>query len=933
MATIDNMRERLRPFGITFEKSLEDLIKGIRAANNDQEKLSSFLEQSIQECKTELKSADSDLKSTAVLKLAYLEMYGFDMSWCSFSILEVMASQKFQHKRIGYLAAIQILQRQNNDDALMLMTNQLKKDLNSVQYTETSLAISGIAAVVSKDLALDICDDLAKMLTHSKPLIRKKAVLAMYKIFLKNPNALRMYYDRIVDKLEDTDASVVSATVNVICELAHMNPSNYIDLAPRLYAMLKSSSNNWMIIRLLKLFSSLSLTEPRLKNKILPEIKDLMTSTKALSLTYECINSILNGNMLTADDIDTARLIVEKLLIFFESKDQNLKYVGLLAFIKTCKIHQNLIKQHSKIILTSIYDNDITIRETSLEIVNSLVGEHNIVAIVTRLTVQLLPYKEQQEHLDEINKRISEIDEDDADAENYQIGTSQQPIVVSEKYKYLLINKIIEICSMNNYENIPNFKWYLRVLDDLLKLNRDSKISNVDKMISEQLVDISIRVPSIRPELVKLCLELCGIPEKPEEEVMMFKNGLSNCIWIIGEYYDVYIQGDLESDSDSDTVSDNDVEQKYSALEIIEHIVKQKSLERLGFLNFDKTITTYIQSVAKIFSKFCISYGESEWSNSQFEFTKTLSIKIINWLANFENSPNFEIQERALSFIEILKLVEETLESEIESLKNSGEDTTSPPMFLTKGYNQLFSLTGIKPVSVTTQQKVAAPVDLNLEETLNQQAMFDFHNLYTRLKSEDLYVDFEEEEAEEKNDADYNAEGQISMENMPNTENTNKSNANDVDKAAVKQKDTHEDDPFYISVINDALDNSRIKSDDTDKKKKHKKPLKQKKYKKETILDLEDVDNDEAAFKKDDHVLKQSQFNADSLRLAAISLNNSEDTGTSESFPNEYQVNEGDAADFEGPKFDGIKIEASTIQPQIKKKPKKKVKRKVAVIE
>lgn len=933
MATIDNMRERLRPFGITFEKSLEDLIKGIRAANNDQEKLSSFLEQSIQECKTELKSADSDLKSTAVLKLAYLEMYGFDMSWCSFSILEVMASQKFQHKRIGYLAAIQILQRQNNDDALMLMTNQLKKDLNSVQYTETSLAISGIAAVVSKDLALDICDDLAKMLTHSKPLIRKKAVLAMYKIFLKNPNALRMYYNRIVDKLEDTDASVVSATVNVICELAHMNPSNYIDLAPRLYAMLKSSSNNWMIIRLLKLFSSLSLTEPRLKNKILPEIKDLMTSTKALSLTYECINSILNGNMLTADDIDTARLIVEKLLIFFESKDQNLKYVGLLAFIKTCKIHQNLIKQHSKIILTSIYDNDITIRETSLEIVNSLVGEHNIVAIVTRLTVQLLPYKEQQEHLDEINKRISEIDEDVSDAENYQIGTSQQPIVVSEKYKYLLINKIIEICSMNNYENIPNFKWYLRVLDDLLKLNRDSKISNVDKMISEQLVDISIRVPSIRPELVKLCLELCGIPEKPEEEVMMFKNGLSNCIWIIGEYYDVYIQGDLESDSDSDTVSDNDVEQKYSALEIIEHIVKQKSLERLGFLNFDKTITTYIQSVAKIFSKFCISYGESEWSNSQFEFTKTLSIKIINWLANFENSPNFEIQERALSFIEILKLVEETLESEIESLKNSGEDTTLPPMFLTKGYNQLFSLTGIKPVSVTTQQKVAAPVDLNWEETLNQQAMFDFHNLYTRLKSEDLYVDFEEEEAEEKNDADYNAEGQISMEHMPNTENTNKSNANDVDKAAVKQKDTHEDDPFYISVINDALDDSRIKSDDTDKKKKHKKPLKQKKYKKETILDLEDVDNDEAAFKKDDHVLKQSQFNADSLRLAAISLNNSEDTGTSESFPNEYQVNEGDAADFEGPKFDGIKIEASTIQPQIKKKPKKKVKRKVAVIE
>ena len=43
----------------------------------------------------------------AILKLAYLEMYGFDMSWCNFQILEVMSSSKFQQKRIGYLAAIQ----------------------------------------------------------------------------------------------------------------------------------------------------------------------------------------------------------------------------------------------------------------------------------------------------------------------------------------------------------------------------------------------------------------------------------------------------------------------------------------------------------------------------------------------------------------------------------------------------------------------------------------------------------------------------------------------------------------------------------------------------------------------------------------------------------------------------------------------------------
>lgn len=945
-----DMKERLRPFGISFEKSLEDLIKGIRATNNDAEKLAIFLDKAIQECKAELKTSDLELKSTAILKLSYLEMYGFDMSWCSFNILEVMASPKFQHKRIGYLAAIQILQRQNNDDALMLMTNLLKKDLNSVHYIETSLAISGIAAVVSKDLALDIVDDMAKMLSHSKPLIRKKAVLAMFKIFLKNPDALRSYYDRIVEKLEDPDGSVVSATVNVVCELANMNPANYIELAPRLYAMLKESNNNWMVIRLLKLFSSLSLTEPRLKNKLLPEIKSLMLSTKALSLTYECINSILNGNMLSPDDIETAHLIVEKLLIFFESNDQNLKYVGLLAFIKTCKIHRNLIKKHDKIILTSIYDNDLTIRETSLDIVNSLVSEQNIVAIVTRLTVQLLPYKEQQERLDEINRKLMSMEKEEEEEEKaeekleenretYQynpLKTIQQPIIASDKYKYLLITKIIEICSMNNYENIPNFKWYLGVLNDILKLNVDNKISNVDRIISQQLVDIGVRVPSIRPKLVEMCLELCQIPRSSEEDLIVFKNGLSNCIWIIGEYYDQYIQYSY-TDSDEDSIaSTSDVSEveKYSAIQIIDSISKQKSLERLGYITFDNTISVYIQALAKIFSKFCCIFGENQWSLSQFESVKTLSQKIIVWFNRFQNSPNFEVQERALSFIEVLKLVEESIESEIEALKSSGDDSAYPSNFLIKGFVPLFTGTAIKPVGSKTQGRIQSPIDLDLDDAFNDQSIVDFQNLYNRLKLEDLEINFsDEEDDEDQTDSEelYGTGAETDTEQNSTTQNfSNKKN---------KTKNDHKDDPFYISLDSfDETNDEVVNKSETQHevtKKKHKKSAKPKKYKKEKILSLDDdyINDDEIKLsttnlplnEEETGALKHSKFLVDSSRLADVDLKLPQ--VSEEVFANEYR----DEQEKEAEISQDIKTD-SVVQP-LKRKPKKKVKKKVAVIE
>lgn len=65
------------------------------------------------------------LKATAILKLAYLEMFGHDMSWASFHVLEVMSSPTYGEKRVGYLAAIQSFRP--DTEVLMLAENLLKK--------------------------------------------------------------------------------------------------------------------------------------------------------------------------------------------------------------------------------------------------------------------------------------------------------------------------------------------------------------------------------------------------------------------------------------------------------------------------------------------------------------------------------------------------------------------------------------------------------------------------------------------------------------------------------------------------------------------------------------------------------------------------------------------------------------------------------------
>lgn len=97
----------------------------------------------------------------------------------------------------------------------------------------------------------------------------------MYKVFLSFPDALRPAFPRLKEKLEDPDPGIVSrqymtgiatvidcfcvgvqsAAVNVICELARKNPKNYLSLAPIFFKLMTSSTNNWMLIKIIKLVS------------------------------------------------------------------------------------------------------------------------------------------------------------------------------------------------------------------------------------------------------------------------------------------------------------------------------------------------------------------------------------------------------------------------------------------------------------------------------------------------------------------------------------------------------------------------------------------------------------------------------------------------------------------------------------------------------
>lgn len=479
-----------------FDKNLQDLVRGIRNHKEDEAK---YISQCIDEIKQELKQDNIAVKANAVCKLTYLQMLGYDISWAAFNIIEVMSASKFTFKRIGYLAASQCFHE--GTDVIMLTTNQIRKDLSSPSQYDTGVALTGLSCFVTPDLARDLANDIMTLMSHTKPYIRKKAVLIMYKVFLKYPESLRPAFPRLKEKLEDPDPGVQSAAVNVICELARRNPKNYLSLAPLFFKLMTSSTNNWVLIKIIKLFGALTPLEPRLGKKLIEPLTNLIHSTSAMSLLYECVNTVIAVLISLSSGMPnhsaSIQLCVQKLRILIEDSDQNLKYLGLLAMSKILRTHPKSVQSHKDLILQCLDDKDESIRLRALDLLYGMVSKKNLMEIVKRLMT----------HVDKAE------------------GTT---------YRDELLTKIIDICSQSNYQYITNFEWYISILVELTRLEG----TRHGHLIAAQMLDVAIRVKAIRKFAVSQMSALLDSAHLVASSTQ--RNGICEVLyaaaWICGEF-------------------------------------------------------------------------------------------------------------------------------------------------------------------------------------------------------------------------------------------------------------------------------------------------------------------------------------------------------------------------------------------------------------
>lgn len=710
-----------------FQRSLQDLIKGIRTHKKDP---SAFISQTIAEIKTELRSTDPFLKAEAVRKLTYLQMVGYNVSWASFSIVEVMSQPRFAHKRIGYLAANQTFDE--TTDVILLTTNLFKKEFSSnsssSQY-EVGLAVNCLANIATKELARDCISDLVLLMNHSRPYIRKKAILAMYKLYVKFPQGLRLTFDKLNDRLDDAETSVVSTAVNVICELANKNPKNYLAMAPKFFRLLTTSANNWMLIKVVKLLGSLVSEEPRLARKLLEPLATIIENTSAKSLQYECIYTITEALPYTkredGSDAKNAAAVISlcssQLRKLIEESDQNLKYLGLMGLCNLLKSSPRSVVEHRDIILSCLNDDDITIRTKALELLAGIVSKKSLVDLV--------------HHLMQHAKK----------AEGF--------------YRDEIISKILMMCRRDKYSMVNDFAWYISILLDLAVMP-GAKHGNE---VAEQLMEISLRVDSVRPFAVETMLSMLfnesavlGSARSTVVEV------LKAAAWIVGEYSDIVslIANDTAGDDeDGDDEEDSAFWIEGALGEEIRSLWRGQHvhLHAVETLFHPRTTTfssavqnVYLQSALKLFVRACL--------DCDFHEVADIIGVLRDGLPLFLQNIDLEVQERASTYrhllaeFQILPLNWEESsdlvkkEQSIDGDKNATNLLDLTPVFTSSSVRTidengarmamqkkaaLTSLLNEKFYAVHSkaQKRVPVPDNLNIEEAFNSSALNKLMNV------------------------------------------------------------------------------------------------------------------------------------------------------------------------------------------------------------
>ena len=345
-------------------------------------------------------------------KLLYIYMLGYEVEFGHMHVVGLISAPKYSEKQVGYTVASVLLNETH--EFLRLVINSVREDIISRSEIFQCLGLNFVANVGGREFADALAADVQRVLLNggARPIVRKKAALALLRLFRRNKEILvpETFSRQLADLLDERDLGILSGVMSLLTGIVAHDSAGYEVCIPKVCAVITRLARNkdipadyqyyllpspWLQVKCLRALQYFPTPEdPEYLQAEVDVVSGILQGTAAVRNVNKnnALHAVLFEAVSLAAQLDLGedRGLIERsvgvLGGFITESEPNIAYLGLnhltnLVAPDTLEAIQSYIPE----VIPRLHDVDISIRKRALDLLFAACDASNARDIVAHL--------------------------------------------------------------------------------------------------------------------------------------------------------------------------------------------------------------------------------------------------------------------------------------------------------------------------------------------------------------------------------------------------------------------------------------------------------------------------------------------------------------------------------------------------------------------
>ena len=345
-------------------------------------------------------------------KLLYIYMLGYEVEFGHMHVVGLISAPKYSEKQVGYTVASVLLNETH--EFLRLVINSVREDIISRSEIFQCLGLNFVANVGGREFADALAADVQRVLLNggARPIVRKKAALALLRLFRRNKEILvpETFSRQLADLLDERDLGILSGVLSLLTGIVAHDSAGYEVCIPKVCAVITRLARNkdipadyqyyllpspWLQVKCLRALQYFPTPEdPEYLQAEVDVVSGILQGTAAVRNVNKnnALHAVLFEAVSLAAQLDLGedRGLIERsvgvLGGFITESEPNIAYLGLnhltnLVAPDTLEAIQSYIPE----VIPRLHDVDISIRKRALDLLFAACDASNARDIVAHL--------------------------------------------------------------------------------------------------------------------------------------------------------------------------------------------------------------------------------------------------------------------------------------------------------------------------------------------------------------------------------------------------------------------------------------------------------------------------------------------------------------------------------------------------------------------